>query len=198
MAGDEDIKNIEIVTDPKSIKVGIEETRRKILAFLRLKPMTVSELAQAIGKDQSTIYRHIEKLADFHYIKVSGERKTHHIPEKVYARTANTFLLSPDKNVLSQEVPLLKKFREEKAENLAKALKEMEPASDANVAEIVEIISFIYDKTAEWVQELKQKGIDLPMRDLSLFQTLVVIKKYRTDAEFRDTLEALLKQAGIE
>jgi DNA-binding transcriptional ArsR family regulator len=53
-------KDVVVVTDPKIIKVGIEDTRRKILALLRFNDLAVSQIAQVIGKDESTVYRHVE------------------------------------------------------------------------------------------------------------------------------------------
>jgi len=88
-------KDVEIIRDPKAIKIGVEDTRGKILSLLRVDDMTISQIAEALSKDQSTIYRHIKKLEEAGFIEVSGERKEHHIPEKLYGRTASLFLLSP-------------------------------------------------------------------------------------------------------
>jgi len=89
-------KDVVVVTDPKIIKVGIEDTRRKILALLRFNDLAVSQIADVIGKDESTVYRHVEKLKTAGYIQTTGERTVHHIPERIYGRTARVFILSPD------------------------------------------------------------------------------------------------------
>ena len=89
-------RDVVVVTDPKVIKVGIEDTRRNILALLRFNDLAVSQIADVIGKDESTVYRHVEKLKAAGYIHATGERTVHHIPEKIYGRTAKVFLLSPD------------------------------------------------------------------------------------------------------
>lgn len=88
-------KDVEIIRDPKAIKIGVEDTRGKILSLLRVDDMTITQIAEALSKDQSTIYRHIKKLEEAGFIEVCGERKEHHIPEKLYGRTASLFLLSP-------------------------------------------------------------------------------------------------------
>ncbi|MEF8834924.1 MAG: helix-turn-helix domain-containing protein, partial [Candidatus Thermoplasmatota archaeon] len=58
--------------------------------------MTISQVAEALEKDQSTVYRHIKKLEEAGFIEVKGERKEHHIPEKIYGRTADVFLMTPE------------------------------------------------------------------------------------------------------
>ncbi|MFP3871752.1 MAG: ArsR/SmtB family transcription factor [Candidatus Aenigmatarchaeota archaeon] len=78
------------------LKIGLEETRKKILDILKVKDMTISQLAEALGKDQSTIYRHVKKLEEAGFIEVTSERKEYHIPEKIYGRTAEVFLLAPE------------------------------------------------------------------------------------------------------
>ncbi len=89
-------EEIRLIEDPAALKVGLEGTRNQILELLRVKEMGISQIAEALGKDQSTIYRHVKKLEDAGFVEVKGERKQHHIPEKVYGRTAKWFLLSPE------------------------------------------------------------------------------------------------------
>ena len=133
------VTEIEIVTDPKKIKVGIEDSRRNILSLLKIKPMTVAEIAEAMSKDQSTIYRHIEKLLDHSYVEVSGERRTHHIPEKIYSRTASTFLLCPDKTLEGEEIEIMRKMTQKSASSLARSLSELEPKGQLDEDSLVEL-----------------------------------------------------------
>jgi len=58
--------------------------------------MTISQVSEALEKDQSTVYRHIKKLEEAGFIEVKGERKEHHIPERIYGRTADVFLMTPE------------------------------------------------------------------------------------------------------
>jgi len=66
------------------------------LDLLRVKDMTISQISEALEKDQSTIYRHVKKLEGAGFIEVKGERKEHHIPERIYGRTAEVFLMTPE------------------------------------------------------------------------------------------------------
>ncbi|MFP4609316.1 MAG: ArsR/SmtB family transcription factor, partial [Candidatus Aenigmatarchaeota archaeon] len=96
-------EEIRLIEDPAALKVGLEGTRNQILELLRVKEMAISQISEALGKDQSTIYRHVKKLQDSGFVEVKGERKQHHIPEKIYGRTAKWFLLTPEP--LGDETP---------------------------------------------------------------------------------------------
>jgi len=191
------VREVEIVTDSKTIKVGIEETRRNILSMLRIKPMTVAELADALSKDQSTIYRHIEKLKEHDYVEVSGEQRKHHIPEKIYSRTAKTFLLSPDKKLQGAEIELMKKYTHESAEQLSNVLSNVEPVSDIDVDGLDELMWAVWDNTTSEVKKLKSKGTEVTMKQLQTFQILALLKHYRNDPQFKKELDLLMDKAGI-
>lgn len=89
-------KDVVVITDPEVIKIITESTRRKILALLRINDLSISQLAELIQKDQSTVYRHIKKLEAHNLVQPVGERKVHHIPEIVYGRVAKTYLIVPE------------------------------------------------------------------------------------------------------
>ncbi|MFP4001668.1 MAG: ArsR/SmtB family transcription factor [Thermoplasmata archaeon] len=88
--------NVKFFEDPEALKIGLEKTRNQILELLRVKDMTISQMSEALSKDQSTIYRHVKKLEEAGFIRVKGEKREHHIPERIYGRTAEVFLMSPE------------------------------------------------------------------------------------------------------
>ncbi|MFO8109029.1 MAG: ArsR family transcriptional regulator [Thermoplasmata archaeon] len=96
-------QEVKVIRDIDLIKLCVEDTRSKILSLLRVRDMSISQLAEALDKDQSTIYRHLKKLEKVGYVEVSGERKVHHIPEKMYGRTATIFIFSPSDGPLGKE-----------------------------------------------------------------------------------------------
>ncbi len=116
------MKEIEIVSDPEVIKLITEETRSKILRLLRFRDMTISELSSILNKDISTIFRHIKKLEKAGLVKVTGERKVHNIPEKVYGRTIKTIFLAPE---AYERSAFIRRFKEKHAEAVKEALSEI-------------------------------------------------------------------------
>jgi DNA-binding transcriptional ArsR family regulator len=118
------VDEIRIIDDPAVIKLVIEETRRAILELLRVNELSVGQLADILGKDQSTVYRHVEKLLKAGLIEQTGERKEHHIPEKVYGRTARVFFLAPGIGAVPGKDALRKRL-EESGEAVAALLGQM-------------------------------------------------------------------------
>lgn len=98
---------VETVKDVDRIKVSLEETREKILALLRVNDMSISQIAEVLNKDQSTISRHIKKLERAGFVEIVGEKKEHHIPERIYGRTADTFLIHPEPHDIKNLAALL-------------------------------------------------------------------------------------------
>ena len=160
------VDDIRILDDPEIIKIAIDKTRRKILELLRLNDLTVAQMASILGKDQSTIYRHVEKLVKADIIQQSGERKEHHIPEKVYSRTAKLFFLAPDIGALSKE-DVIVKHREKMYEKTAILLEKMgysgsEATEAASKALYTEIEALVQSKIkgAEAEQHLKDFNVE--------------------------------------
>ncbi len=102
------VDEIRIVDDPATIKLMIDETRRTILESLRLNDLTIEQMASILEKDQSTIYRHVEKLVNAGIIEQTGEKKDHHIPKKIYGRTAKIFFMAPSIDAVPEKDELLK------------------------------------------------------------------------------------------
>ncbi|MFA4647692.1 winged helix-turn-helix domain-containing protein [Pyrococcus kukulkanii] len=90
-------KDVMIISDPKQLKALSDQTRMKILGLLRNHPMTISEIAQALGKDRSTIYRHIKALEEAGLVEEVEKLGN----ETVYGRVALLFLVrvGPSKDV---------------------------------------------------------------------------------------------------
>ena len=105
---------VRVIRDPDKIRICIETTRNKILSLLSVENMTISQLSEALSKDQSTVYRHVKKLEKYNFVTVCGERKEHHIPEKIYGRTAGMFLMIPESNDVEDDYE--KRWRKESME----------------------------------------------------------------------------------
>jgi DNA-binding transcriptional ArsR family regulator len=86
------VKEVLIITEPETVKVLSEETRFKILQLLRMRPMTINELSDALGKDRTTVYRHIKTLEKAGLV----EELESHGNERVYSRSARIFLIKAD------------------------------------------------------------------------------------------------------
>ena len=85
---------VKVITDPEVIKLMLEDTRRKILALLRNREMTISQLSEILGKTPQTIYHHIEKLKEAGVVEVKRTEMKGNLVEKYYGRTADAFYIN--------------------------------------------------------------------------------------------------------
>ena len=179
------VDEIRILEDPEVIKIAIDKTRRKILELLRLNDLTVAQMASILGKDQSTIYRHVEKLVKADIIQQSGERKEHHIPEKVYSRTAKIFFLAPGIGALSKE-DVLVKHRKEMYEKTARLLEKMGySANDATEAVSREMYTEIEAIVQSKIKELGQ-DTELDFNTLWRIRTAITIIELQRNEKLKE------------
>jgi DNA-binding transcriptional ArsR family regulator len=91
------MREVLIITSPKTVKVLSEPTRFQILKLLRDRPMSINELSEILRKDRTTIYRHIKALEAEGLV----EEIDAHGNERIYARTARMFLIKvgPDESI---------------------------------------------------------------------------------------------------
>ncbi|AJC71328.1 ArsR family transcriptional regulator [Thermococcus guaymasensis DSM 11113] len=85
---------VKVITDPEVIKLMLEDTRRKILALLRNREMTISQLSEILGKTPQTVYHHIEKLKEAGLVEVKRTEMKGNLVEKYYGRTADAFYIN--------------------------------------------------------------------------------------------------------
>ncbi len=88
------MSKVKVITDPEVIKLMLEDTRRKILALLRNKEMTISQLSEILGKTPQTVYHHIEKLKEAGLVEVKRTEMKGNLVEKYYGRTADAFYIN--------------------------------------------------------------------------------------------------------
>jgi DNA-binding transcriptional ArsR family regulator len=191
-------QEVKVVRNPEVIEIGLEETRRKILSLLAVSDMTVSQIVEILGKDQSTIYRHIEKLLDADYIYVVGERKRAHIPEKIYGRTASVFILSPDLED-KKESTILYEFRKHQAEVLAKVFYGCgigkSDGEDTQKA-IIEIIDEMEARIAPVLEKIPSE-ISLSPQDAWRLKTMLILYSIMHDRELHDRVMQFFKDIFV-
>jgi DNA-binding transcriptional ArsR family regulator len=89
------MKDLEIITDPNTIKVLFDKIRALIVfKYLVKEEMTVKQLADAIGKNPGNILRHIERLKSVGLVQqVRTEKTITGIVQRYYRATAREYRL---------------------------------------------------------------------------------------------------------
>ncbi|MGB9636386.1 MAG: ArsR/SmtB family transcription factor [Thermoplasmata archaeon] len=182
-------QEIKVIREPEVIEIALEETRRKILSLLSVSDMTVSQLVDILEKDQSTVYRHIEKMLEAGLVYVVGERKRRHIPEKIYGRTASVFILSPDLED-KRESSYLIEFEREQAERLAKIFYGMgvlKKTGEEVENSILEFLDSVEKHIAPYLARMPSE-ISLSPQGAWRLKTILVLYCAMHEKEFHDKL----------
>jgi DNA-binding transcriptional ArsR family regulator len=87
-------KAMKMITDPEAFQLLADETRRKMVFLLRVKDMTVSQIAAELNLTPQAVYHHIKKLQKADLVEVSREERLGHLIESYYRATAESFYLS--------------------------------------------------------------------------------------------------------
>jgi DNA-binding transcriptional ArsR family regulator len=88
------MKAFKVVTDPKAFQLLADGTRRKIVYLLRVKEMSVSQLAAELNLTPQAVYHHVKKLVKGGLVEVSREERCGHLIESYYRATAEMFSFS--------------------------------------------------------------------------------------------------------
>lgn len=109
-----------VIKEPEAFQLLADETRRKILYLLRVKEMTVSQLAAELGITSQAVYHHTKKLLKGKMVEVVREVRIGHLIESYYRATAEDFLLSHGK--MTSQTLRDKKLAEEQVTTVLNAL----------------------------------------------------------------------------
>lgn len=88
------MRAFKVIRDPKAFQLVADQTRRRTIYLLRAKEMTVSQLAEELGKTPQAIYHHIRKLKEAGLVEVAREERVDHFIETYYQATAEVFEFS--------------------------------------------------------------------------------------------------------
>ena len=188
-------KDVKVVRDPSAVKIAIEDTRSNILFLLRVKDMTISQIAESLDKDQSTIYRHIKKLEESGFVDSVGEKKEHHIPEKLYGRTASLFLLSPSSIDTGKPSEMFIKWEKEHAEKILNLLDIMgyeSKKSDEFIEKISNILLDFNERVTKPIENSEEEIGKISFPTLLRLELLMFLLEERDDDDFKNKIDEVL------
>lgn len=91
------MKAVKVIKDPKTFQLLADDTRRKVIYLLRVKEMTVSQLASELNLTPQAVYHHIKKLLKGELVEVAREERVGHLIESYYRATAECYSLKEGK-----------------------------------------------------------------------------------------------------
>jgi DNA-binding transcriptional ArsR family regulator len=93
------------LTEPAQVKAIGHPLRTTILQLLHERAATVTELAAAVERPNSTVAHHVDVLARNGLLQVVRTRKVRAIEERFYGRTARMFFVSAERTTDGTAVP---------------------------------------------------------------------------------------------
>jgi len=141
------VKPIQVLRDPEAFKLLADETRRKILYLLRVKDMTVSQLASELDLTPQALYHHIKKLLEGGMVEVAREERIGHLIESYYRAVAEDFLFITGK--LSAQTLRDRNLAEEQVTVVLNALKKLGFNLDFDENKISQLVDLRADLTTE-------------------------------------------------
>ncbi|MCD6559320.1 winged helix-turn-helix domain-containing protein [Palaeococcus sp. (in: euryarchaeotes)] len=187
-------RKVKVITDPKVIKLMLEDTRRQILRLLRDREMTISQLSEILKKTPQTIYHHVEKLKEAGLVEVKRTEMKGNLVEKYYGRTADAFYINL--YLGDEELRYMARARLRTKLEIFKAL-----GFEFNEDELLDIMDRILEKEHEsktriskMIEEKEEALKDFSNEDIIHAIDWLSIAELGRDEE---TLELLKKLGGI-
>ena len=153
--------------------------------------MTVSQIAEILQKDQSTIYRHMSKLEETGFVEVTGEKKTHHIPEKVYSRTAHFFILVPESEETSK---IIETYSAKRMEQLYHLMQKMGADVKIDDSLITEGRRFLAALRSEIFREYEIIDEPLDVIMLKKLELFLILLRVQQNEEFREKVFQFMRK----
>ncbi len=115
------MKEIEVISDPKVIKLMMEPTRAAIIKLLSVQEMTVKQMATELGKNPGTILHHIEKLKKVDIVvEVRTQQTSTGIVQRYYRARAREFRLGIKEMMQTDDG--VAKFAEDRLKSIVQSL----------------------------------------------------------------------------
>ncbi len=100
------IKDTEVLSDKKKIKLLLDPQRAEIIRLLGQKPMTVKQIADALRKKPGTILHHLDRLKKAKLVvQVRTEKTRTGIVQRYYQATAREYQLGVARVISPEPTP---------------------------------------------------------------------------------------------
>jgi len=192
------MKAIKTITDPEAFQLLADETRRKIMFLLRVKEMTVSQIAKELNITPQAVYHHIKKLLNGGIVEVVREERLGHLIESYYMTTAETFNFTLGKTQSNR--PQSQKIIKEQEASTLNALKKLGFKIEFDDDKISQLVA-VKSEIEECCGSAKVEDAIAEMEDLD-FPAKLLVGEYAeilsmSDKEFNRSQEISKKQRDL-
>lgn len=193
------------ITDPQAFQLLADGTRRKIVFLLRVKEMTVGQLAEELGLTPQAVYHHIKKLQKGDMVEVTREERTGHLIESYYKATAEIFDLSIGKQHFktAKDRKILTEQETSALDTLKKLGFKLE-FSETDVSKLVDVVGELNkccdtEKYEDMLSKMDDLDILTRMRAKEYAEILMTtdeeyIKREKNKRKLRELLNSLIRK----
>jgi len=201
------MKAMKVIRDPEAFQLLADETRRKIIFLLRVKEMTVGQLAEELNLTPQAVYHHVKKLVKGDMLEVAREERccSGHMIESYYRATADSFSLSHG-NIRTQSLHDAK-LAKERVTNALNALNKLGFKLEFDESKVSQLVDTLGDleafcsdeKLEDAIYDMKELDY-LAMETAKEFATALSMsneeatKQEKMKKKFRDLLLSLKKK----
>jgi DNA-binding transcriptional ArsR family regulator len=200
------MKAFRTIKDPLAFQLLADETRRKIVYLLRVKEMSVSQLASELNLTPQAVYHHVKKLVKGGLAEVTREERCGHLIESHYRATAELFNLSHGK--ASAQSLRSKQLAKEQMTKILEALEKAGFALEYDEEKISQLVDVQSEQNDCCHDTSRLENIIYEMNDLDLLNKKTAVslaknlkmtdeefqKEHEKRKKFRQALMTLLKK----
>ena len=140
---DYDADDILVVSETEQLRALADDVRRRIVALLRDRASTTTELAQAVGLAKGTVAHHLKVLEAAGLVKVVRTRRVRALTESFYGRVARLFVIKSTDELSHARVRLSARDAETFQRRLEDLARDVHAASSAKGEEF-ELMATLY------------------------------------------------------
>lgn len=193
-------EDVELVQDSERIRVLLEKTRKNILELLKVEDMAVSQIAEGLGKDRSTIYRHVKKLEEYGYVELKGERIVNNVPGMIYGRTAKLFLPCPRSMEPGDPITDSLTWDEENTLQILECLSVLGYDFELTEELVEDMCDFFQEMNNKIIEILKEKGlVEMGFIETLRLKVLIILIEFHKNDEVSQKVGDLISYfEGLE
>jgi DNA-binding transcriptional ArsR family regulator len=150
------MKAMKVITDPNAFQLLADETRRRMIYLLRVKDLTVSQIASELHLTPQAIYHQIRKLKDAGMIDIAREERVGHFIETYYQASAEVFHIAHGGEKAKKEFEALVKEAIESLALLGMEVK-CDPPMLVKIIKVQKEMKDCSDETSglDWAEKVK-------------------------------------------
>lgn len=187
-------EKIKVIKDPDVFKVCLEDNRCQILSILKYRDMSVTEMAETLHRDYSTIFRHVKKLEKYGFLAIVAESRRKRTPELIYGRTAEIFI--PALHTMEMETLFDNSilWKKEQAIDLVRTLEKMGYTNNGSKEMAEDIYDLFQCYTRIVTEKMVESGIgseDLSFFNLMRIRLIVLLLEMEINQELQKHIEKI-------